>query len=49
MKKAPKLTKKDWSDVYDALLDAAEVHHSGPKADRIVELAKKIRESGVTS
>ena len=39
-----KLTVSDWRDVYDALMDAANVHHSGPRADRIVALARKIRE-----
>lgn len=34
----------DWSDIYDALMDAANVHHSGPRADRIVALAQKVRE-----
>lgn len=34
----------DWRDIYDALMDAANVHHSGPRADRYVELAQKIRE-----
>ncbi len=35
---------RDWRDIYDALMDAANVHHSGPKADRIVDLARKVRE-----
>jgi hypothetical protein len=35
----------DWRDIYDALMDAANVHHSGPRADRIVELARRVRES----
>lgn len=34
----------DWRDIYDALWDAANVHHSGPRADRIVALAQKVRE-----
>jgi hypothetical protein len=34
----------DWRDVYDLLWDAANVHHSGPRADRAVALATKIRE-----
>lgn len=34
----------DWRDIYDALMDAANVHHSGPRADRIVELARRVRE-----
>jgi len=38
---------RDWRDIYDALMDAANVHHSGPRADRIVELARKIRETKI--
>jgi hypothetical protein len=38
------LSAIDWRDIYDALMDAASVHHSGPRADRYVELARKIRE-----
>lgn len=34
----------DWRDIYDALMDAANWYHSGPRADRTVELARKIRE-----
>jgi len=34
----------DWSDIYDALTDAASVHHSGARADRIVALARRVRE-----
>jgi hypothetical protein len=34
----------DWRDVYDALMDAANVHHSGPVADRFLALARRIRE-----
>jgi len=34
----------DWRDIYDALMDAANVHHSGPRAERIVALARKVRE-----
>ena len=34
----------DWRDIYDALMDAANQYHSGPKADRAVALARKIRE-----
>jgi len=44
-KKPARFSTKDWRDIYDALMDAANVHHSGPKADRIVDLARKIRES----
>lgn len=47
MKKKPtrdKFTTADWRDIYDALLDAANLHHSGPRADRISDLARKIRE-----
>ena len=39
-----KLSAADWRDIYDALMDAANVYHSGPRADRIVALARKIRE-----
>ncbi len=39
-----KFSAADWRDIYDALMDAANVHHSGPRADRIVELARKVRE-----
>jgi hypothetical protein len=39
-----KFTTADWRDIYDALMDAANVHHSGPRADRYVDLARKIRE-----
>jgi hypothetical protein len=35
---------QDWRDIYDALMDAANVHHSGPRADRILALARKVRE-----
>lgn len=41
-------TARDWSDIYDALMDAANVHHSGPRADRNIELARKIRETKLT-
>jgi len=34
----------DWRDIYDLLWDAANVHHSGLRADRAVALATKIRE-----
>lgn len=34
----------DWRDIYDALMDAANLYHSGPRADRAVALAQKIRE-----
>jgi hypothetical protein len=46
-KTAPKLSAADWRAVYEALMDAASQYHSGPKADRTVALARKIRESGV--
>jgi hypothetical protein len=39
-----KFSSADWSDIYDALLDAAKVHHSGPRADRIIKLRDRIRE-----
>lgn len=42
---APALTRMDWRDIYDALMDAAEAHHSGPRADRILALARKVREA----
>lgn len=38
---------RDWRDIYDALMDAANVHHSGSRADRIIALARKIRETGL--
>lgn len=52
-KRAPRssaatFTARDWSDIYDALMDAANVHHSGPRADRNIELARKIRETKLT-
>ena len=37
-----KFSAADWRDIYDAMMDAANVHHSGPRADRIVALAQKI-------
>ena len=43
-----KLSATDWSDIYDALVDAAEAHHSGPRADRILALARKIREEVIS-
>jgi hypothetical protein len=36
--------EEEWLDIYDALMGAAEAHHSGPKADRILALARRIRE-----
>jgi hypothetical protein len=39
-----KFTAADWRDIYDALMDAANWYHSGPRADRTIELARKIRE-----
>jgi hypothetical protein len=39
---------RDWRDIYDALMDAAEVHHSGPRADRIIELARRVREEKIS-
>lgn len=39
-----KFSAADWSDIYDALMDAANVHHSGARADRIVDLARRVRE-----
>ena len=46
--KVSPFSKADWRDIYDALMDAANVHHSGPRADRIVDLARKIREEKLT-
>lgn len=43
-KKVPKFTSQDWKDIYAALMDAAETYHSGPRADRVIEIARKIRE-----
>jgi len=39
-----KLSRAELLDIYDALMDAASAHHSGPRADRYVALARKIRE-----
>lgn len=53
MKKSPKPTTKvrrgtfsasDCRDIYAALMDAANIHHSGPTADRYIALARRIRE-----
>lgn len=44
---AVRLSAADWRAVYDALMDAAEVHHSGPRADRILAIAQKIREEAL--
>jgi len=38
---------RDWRDIYDALMDAADMHHSGPRADRFAALAQKIRKAGL--
>lgn len=38
----------DWRDIYEALMDAANQYHSGPRADRAVTLARKIREEKMT-
>jgi len=43
-----KFSAADWRDIYDALIDAAEVHHSGSRADRILALARKIREEVIS-
>lgn len=37
-------SEADWRDIYDALMDAANMHHSGPRADRILGLARSVRE-----
>lgn len=42
-----RLSSAEWLDVYEALMDAAEVHHSGSRAERILALAKKIREEAM--
>lgn len=34
----------DWHVIYEALVDAASVHHSGPRADRYSALADRVRE-----
>jgi len=39
-----KFSAADWRDVYDALMDAANWYHSGPRADRTLALARRIRE-----
>jgi hypothetical protein len=46
-KTGPKLSAKDWRDVYEALMDAANQYHSGPRAERAVALAQKIREAAL--
>jgi hypothetical protein len=43
-KTRPAFSAADWRDIYDGLMDAANVHHSGPRADRYEALAQKIRE-----
>lgn len=39
-----KFSATEWRDIYDALMDAANGYHSGPRADRTLALARKIRE-----
>ena len=39
----------DWNVIYDALVDAASVHHSGPTADRYSELATRVREEKLSA
>jgi hypothetical protein len=46
-KTAPKLSAKDWRDVYEALMDAANQYHSGPRAERTLAIARKIREAAL--
>lgn len=41
-KKAPQFSASEWREIYEALMDAAEKEHSGPRADRLVDLAGKI-------
>lgn len=36
-----RLSRADWRDIHDGLMDAAEAQHSGPRADRYVALAKR--------
>jgi hypothetical protein len=43
-REARRLNAADWRAIYDALLEAAERHHSGPRADHFITLARKIRE-----
>jgi len=43
-RRTAKFSAADWRDIYDALLDAANVHHSGPRSDRYSDLARKVRE-----
>jgi hypothetical protein len=40
--KYPKLSAANWRDVHDALMDAAEAHHSGERADHYAALAKRL-------
>lgn len=35
---------QEWRDIYDALVDSASMHHSGPRAERMIALARKVRE-----
>jgi len=46
--RAPRFSAADWRDIYEGLMDAANVHHSGPRADRYVDLARRIREEALS-
>jgi hypothetical protein len=41
------LSAIDWRDVYEALMDAANQYHSGPRAERTLAIARKIREAAL--
>ena len=43
-KRSTTFSTQDWRDIYDALMDAANGYHSGPRADRTIDLARRIRE-----
>lgn len=45
----PFFTANDWREIHDGLMDAANAHHSGPTADRLVELARRIWEEVLKS
>ena len=46
-REARRITEADWRTIYDALMEAAEKHHSGPRADHFIILARKIREEKI--
>jgi hypothetical protein len=40
---APAFSASEWREISEALLDAASAHHSGPWAERILELRERIQ------